>query len=84
MNAHHIEHIKLAVINDGNGDICGHSYKSRLTTARMEYGLSQCKLWTDMVFNAARKWEPEMSMADRLRCAAELAEYYAEHIKEGA
>lgn len=77
--------LALCIINDGS------SYEHRLHVARREQRLQPVP-WVLVCTDAARKyarefhtqshWSTVFTPEDILLCAAELANYYAEHIKE--
>ena len=63
----------LTIINDGNGDQCGMSYKQRCAAA--EYGI--------MAFRSAcRTYRPELKRTEVIEAATIIQEYYREHMRE--
>ncbi len=79
------EDLVTMAVNDGNGSQCGKTYEERCAMARM--GASIRPIVWFRVANFVNDWNclkgaPTASAQDVLRAAADLADYYAEHIKE--
>lgn len=83
-----MHNITLIVINDGNGDQCGYSYAKRLGVMKLK-PYAQAAHWLNMVRHTSN-WLKEkgenynLSVTEMYTIAAEIAEYYAQHTKEGA
>ena len=84
-------HLALCIINDGNGDY-GSKYDERVALAQTKNATSAALQWAFFANHAAFKYKKQFGSPDEqgmvftdidiLLCAAEVAEYYAEHIKE--
>lgn len=79
-----IEHLFLVVQNDGDGSQCGESYKARCRFAILKDGHST--RWLQMA-RSANQWlrlrdYETASAIEELKAAAEIAEYYEQHVKE--
>lgn len=70
---HKIEHAVLAIINDGDGSLCGLNYKRRCELA--EFGLFDYCV-------AAKRFDPSLKPT-QVRKAGELIQvYYRNHVAE--
>lgn len=70
---HKIEHAVLAIINDGDGSLCGLNYKQRCELA--EFGLFDYCV-------AVKRFDPSLKRT-QIRKAGELIQvYYRNHVAE--
>ena len=79
--------LALIVVNDGNGDQCGYSYRDRLEAARQPYRASREVSYACMVCNVLdwmRQHEMEPGDASVVEAIEELEAYYQQHLAEGA
>ena len=72
-----VNDIVLTVINDGNGDQCGLTYKQRCNAA--QYGLASYRIACVRYGNSIGASKQQV-----LEAADEVQEYYREHTKEMA
>lgn len=92
----HVQNVVDTIINDFSGAICGFSYEVRCNIARADRAdppmepYRQAEKWLEMVNQARGSWTSQhanagaapMTAAERLKAAAELADYYARHVAE--
>ena len=81
------EQIVLPVINDGDGSFCGTTYTERCNVPRLRPYLAAreyTKMCARMADTLGRRglMDEQPETRDLLLAAADLADYYAEHVKE--
>lgn len=70
---HKINHAVLAIINDGNGSLCGLTYTRRCELA--EYGLvDYC--------HAVKQFDPTLTRTQNRKAGEILQAYYQNHVAE--
>lgn len=71
--AHNIEYAVLTIINDGDGSLCGLTYKQRCELS--EYGLAA-------YCTAVARVSPKLSRRQQRVAAEEIQTYYRDHVEE--
>lgn len=70
---HKIDHAILAIINDGNGSLCGLNYARRCELS--EYGLvDYCQ--------AVKQFDPTLTRKQNRKAGELIQEYYRNHVSE--
>lgn len=80
----HVNDVILSIFNDGDGSLCGMSYKDRSNLSMTEYGLVHYRNAVRTCSKHLKKHfgNPMLTLVQQVEAADLIQKYYQTHMKE--